>query len=546
MPARLRVAALLAGLAAPVTVSAADPAAKAAPADAIAALIDRHLAADWAARGVHPAAPADDAEFVRRVYLDLIGRAPKAAEARDFIDDPSPTAEKRKALVERLLTMPGFAGHFASATRAAWLPQTLTNVQFFNAGFQFENWLRIRFRDNTPADETVRRLLTVGLTVNAQNAQFRFVQPTDLNDPESQTLVGFYQANEAKAENLGSAVSRLFLGVKLECAQCHDHPHDRYTRDQFWEFAAFFADLNPLPANRPGFVGPTEPQSNKNRLTIPNTEKEVVARFFDGSDPEWSPKRIPREELARWLTTAENPFFARNMANRMWAHFFGFGIQDPVDEPGEHNPPSHPELLADLGKAFAGCGFDNRVLIRGIVRSQAYQLSSKMTHPSQADAKRFARMNLKGLTPGQLFDSLVAATGHREPGFMRQNQFNFNPQPNNPRSQFLNRFSGNDRVTEAHTTILQALMLMNGQFVTDVTSIEKGGVLGAVADLPGWDSRQRVTALFLTTFARNPSPEELDKLASYVDRGGPTGDKKKALADVFWVLLNSPEFLFNH
>ena len=146
----------------------------------------------------------------------------------------------------------------------------------------------------------------------------------------------------------------------------------------------------------------------------------------------------------------------------------------------------------------------------------------------------------------QLFESLVSATGHREPAFMRQNQFGFNAQANNPRSQFVNRFSSNEKVTEANTTILQALMLMNGQFITDVTSLERGEVLGAIIDVPGWDTKQRVTALFLSSFARNPTPEELEKFGSYVDRGGATGDKKKALADVFWVLLNSPEFLFNH
>jgi hypothetical protein len=149
----------------------------------------------------------------------------------------------------------------------------------------------MRFRDNTPADEVVRRLLTVPFTVNTQNRQFRFVQAGP-NDPDGQTLVGFYQANEAKAENLGAAVSRLFLGVKLECAQCHDHPFAPYTKDQFWEFAAFFAEMEPLPANRPGFVSPTQPQSEKNRLTIPNTDKTVVARYFDGSNPEWANDRL--------------------------------------------------------------------------------------------------------------------------------------------------------------------------------------------------------------------------------------------------------------
>lgn len=544
MLTRLRIAVVVAGLAVPAAACAADPGTP-DPADAIAALIDRHLAADWAARGVKPATLADDGEWVRRVYLDLIGRAPKAAETREFLDDPSPTAAKRKALVEKLLSMPGHANHFAAVTRAAWLPQTLNNFQFVGAGVQFENWLRIKFRENAPADEVVRRLLTVPFTVNAQNPMFRFVQAVG-NDPEAQTLIGFYQANEARAENLGSAVSRLFVGVKLECAQCHDHPFAPYTREQFWEFAAFFADLNPLPGTRPGFVGPVQPQVDRNRLRIPNTDKTVIARFFDGTDPAWADNRSPREELARWLTSPQNAYFARNMANRMWAHFFGIGIVDPVDEPGDNNPPSHPELLDELGKAFAEAKFDNRVLIRAITRTQAYQLSSKLTHPTQADGRRFARMNLKGLTPAQLFDSFVAATGHREPAFMRNNQFNLNPQPNNPRSQFFAQFFATEKPTEASTTILQALMLMNGQFITDQTSLEKSEVLAAIIDVPGWDTKQRISALFLTAFARGPSPEELEKFASYVDRGGATGDKKKALADVFWVLLNSPEFLFNH
>ncbi|MBA4064057.1 MAG: hypothetical protein C0501_10160 [Isosphaera sp.] len=547
MSAFIRAAVALAALAAPATAAEPAPAPKpkADPADAIAALIDRHLAADWAARGVRPADPAGDAEFVRRVYLDLVGRAPKVAETRAFLDDPSPN--KRAALVDRLMTLPGYAGHLAAVTRAAWLPQTMTN-QFANAGFQFENWLRTRFRDNTPADEVVRRILTIRFTVNAQNRQFRFVQPADPTDPEAATLVGFYQANEARAENLGSAASRLFVGVKLECAQCHDHPFAPYTREQFWEFAAFFAELNETTAPRPGAVGPPAPPRPglKNTLGIPNTDKTVEARFFDGTSPEWTADRSPRQELADWLTRRDNPFFAKNMANRMWAHFFGFGIQDPVDEPGADNPPSHPQLLEDLGRAFAAAGFDNRALIRGITRSKAYGLSSKLTHPSQADPRRFARMSLKGLTPAQLFDSLVAATGHREPGYMRDYRFGFNAQPDNPRSQFLTRFATNERVTEASTTILQALMLMNGRFVTDVTSIEKGEVLGAIADVPGWSTEQRVSALFLAAFARGPAPEELEVFASYVDRGGATGDKKKALADVFWVLLNSPEFLFNH
>lgn len=543
----LRVYSLLPLVLLPAASSAAELAPSPKPvldADALAAIIDRHLAADWDARGIKPAAPADDAEYARRVYLDLIGRAPKVSELREFLADRDP--HKREKLVERLMSMPSFSAHFASVTRAAWLPQSITNQQFAGFGFQLEAWLRNRYRDNTPADEVVRKLLNAPLRANGLiRGNQRFLQG-DPNDPESFQLLAFYQANEAKPENVGSAVSRLFLGIKLECAQCHDHPFAPYTKEQFWEFAAFFGELSVLPNRRPSEGESKEPQADKNRLTIPGTSTEVVAKFFDGTDPKWSADRTPRRELADWLTRPDNPYFVRNLANRMWAHFFGIGIIDPVDEPGENNLPSHPQLLDELGKAFAAGKFDNRLLIRAITRSRAYQLTSKMSHPTQANPRHFARMNLKGLTPAQLFDTLVAATGHREPGSMRGNTFPGFVQRGNPRSEFLNRFASTDRPTETSTTILQALMLMNGEFIDAQTGLDRSEILGAVADVPGWDTKRRVEAVFLSALARRPASDELEKFSSYVDRGGPTGDKKKALGDVFWVLLNSPEFLFNH
>ncbi|HXD87372.1 MAG TPA: DUF1553 domain-containing protein [Urbifossiella sp.] len=512
-----------------------------ADAAAIAALIDRHLDADWKARGIKPAAPADDAEFARRVYLDVIGRVPKVAELRDFLASGDP--HKREQLVDKLLSMPSHAVHFAATTREAWLPQATSDQQFAFSGMQVENVLRTHFRDNTPADVVVRRLLTRAIPSNPVN-RGRFFQ-TDPNDPESQ-WVGFYQANEWKPDSIGAAASRLFVGIKLECAQCHDHPFAPYTKEQFWEFAAFFAELNLLPSRRPSEAKLTAPQADKNRLTIPNTDKQVVAKFIDGTDPQWSKERSPREELANWLTRPENPYFARNLANRMWAHFFGLGILDPVDEPGENNLPSHPRLLDDLGRAFAAAKFDNRTLIRGITRSKAYGLTSRLSHPTQAHPRSFARMNLKGLTPAQLFDSLVAATGYREDPNFKNNRLAFFPQPGIPRSMYLARFASTDKPTETSTTILQALMLMNGDFIDGQTSIDRSEILGAVVDVPGWNTKRRVATVFLTALAREPSDEELQKYASYVDRGGAANDKKKALGDVFWALLNSPEFLFNH
>jgi len=545
MFARLRFAALIA-LAVPGVASAADIAPPPKPimtADAIAGIIDRHLAADWQARGIQPTAPASDAEFCRRVYLDLVGRAPKVSELRAFLDDTEP--KKRETLVEKLFTLPSHASHLAAVTRAAWLPQTVTNQQFFFFGSQFEVFLRKRYAENTPADLTVRKLLITPLRVNGANGNQRFIQ-ADPNDPESQSLIGFYQANEVKPENAGAAISRLFLGVKLECAQCHDHPFAPYTKEQFWEFAAFFAELNALPNRRPSDTAPAGPQADKNRLNIPNTDKQVIAKFFDGTSPEWNEVMNPRQELAIWLTKPQNPYFAGNLANRMWAHFFGLGILDPVDEPGENNQPSHPALMEELGRAFAAAKFDNRTLMRGIIRSRAYQLTSKLSHPTQTNPRSFARMNLKGLTPAQLFDTLVAATGYRENPQFKNAQFAFFPQANNPRSLFLNRFASTDKPTEASTTILQALMLMNGDFVDSQTASERAEILAAIFEIPGWDTKKRVETVFLTALARMPSPEELEKFASYVDRAGADDKKRLALGDVFWVLLNSPEFLFNH
>jgi hypothetical protein len=357
-------------------------------------------------------------------------------------------------------------------------------------------------------------------------------------------LAGFYQTNEVKPELLGSAISRLFLGTKLECAQCHDHPFAPYSKQQFWEFAAFFGEFTPLPPVPPTFVGPLTPQYEKNRVTIPNTDRTVEAKYFDGGLPEWVDSRTPREELARWLTAPDNPFFARNLANRTWAKFFGVGLIDPVDEPGDANPPSHPELLDELSRAFVASGFDNRFLVRAITRTRAYQLGSRMTHPTQADPRRFARMNMKALSGNQIYDSFLIATGAKEQVQPREQFFDFNNQF--PRNQFRTAFPTALKPTEAQTSILQALMLMNGQLVADQTSLDRSEILAAVIDAPFLDSGKKVEALFLAAVTRPPTDDERERYASYIDRGGPSGDKKKAVADVFWVLLNSTEFLFNH
>jgi hypothetical protein len=246
------------------------------------------------------------------------------------------------------------------------------------------------------------------------------------------------------------------------------------------------------------------------------------------------------------MTAADNPYFARAAANRLWAHFFGVGIIDPVDDLGTDNLPSHPELLDELAAELARHRFDLKFLVRAITASKTYQLTSAATHESQNEPQAFARMMLKGLTPEQVFDSLVTATGYREarpgeavpPGFLN---------PGTARAEFLSKFANSsDKRTEHQTSILQALSLMNGKFVADATGLQSSGTLGALLDVPFMDNRGRLDALYLAALSRPMRPQEAARLVPYVNKGGPSGDSRKALADVYWALLNSSEFILNH
>jgi hypothetical protein len=499
----------------------------------LAEKIDALLAAGWATEGVVPAAVADDAEFLRRVSLDLIGRIPTVHEARTFLADKS--AGKRARLVESLLASPGFANHFAAVYRDAILPEAGGNIQIRFLAGNFEAWLRQKFAANTPYDKLVTELLTA--------SSARQGQPQQFGNPQANPLA-FYTAAENKPENLAAATSRLFLGVKLECAQCHNHPFAKWKQEQFWNLAAFFAGLQ--QQGQRGFAGQVIDGADKREITIPGKEKTVPTLFLDGSKPVYKTGTSTRAVLAEWITAADNPFFAKAAVNRLWAHFFGVGFVEPIDEMGDENRPARPELLNELSRQFIAAGYDVKFLIRAITGSRAYQLTSAASHASQEEPQAFARMSLKGMSAEQLFDSLTIATGWRDGTPVNQRQFAaFGG--GNIRADFLARFSNaGDKRTEYQTSILQALSLMNGRFTADVTDIEKSMTLAAIVDAPFLNTAGRVEALYLATLSRAPRAEELRRLTAYVDAGGPRKDSKAALADVFWALLNSSEFFLNH
>jgi len=498
---------------------------------ALSARIDALINTRLAAEKVKPAPSADDAEFFRRIYLDVVGRTPDCSEVEDFLDNHDP--EKRQGTVERLLGEPGYVKHSINVWRSLLLPQN-NNQQLQFLVPNFERWLREKFQDNAAYDDMVREILISPLSS---------MQPTrrQMAEPPRESPVAFYQANELKPENLAGSTSRLFLGIKLECAQCHNHPHAQWTRNQFWEFASFFAGVEPRGAG-PAAGGREVPE--RRSLKIPGTEKIVLARFLDGKEPQWLPGMQPRAALAVWITASNNDYFARAAVNRIWAQFFGIGLVEPVDDLSDQNPPSHPELLDLLARQFAANHHDIKYLIRALAGSQAYQRTSALTDPSQNDPRLFARMSVKGLSPEQLFDALVQATGFQESGPApdpRLGQFE-----TNTRARFLARFGNQEKRTEYHTSILQALALMNGDLIRDVTSLERSRTLAAVADMYSGNSANALQTLYLQTLGRKPQAEERDRLIRYIDSGGPKNDRKAALADVFWALLNSAEFFLNH
>jgi hypothetical protein len=501
-------------------------------AKALADAIDRLLAAKWAEANVRPAPPADDAEYLRRVYLDLVGKTPTAAQARDFLDDTNP--DKRSQLVEALLDSPAYLSHATEVYRALLLPEAETDFQIRALTPTFEAWLHRKIVDEAGYDQIIREVLTVRLGSQGRRAGM----PNDRGAEPSP--LAYYVAKDAKPENLAAGTARTFLGIRLECAQCHNHKFDHWKREEFWGLAAFFAGVS--RQGKDEAHGAIREVADRRELPIPDTKQIVKAAFLDGKQPQWGRRGGGRELLAGWVTAPDNPFFARAAVNRVWARFFGTGIVDPVDDFREDNPPSHPELLDMLAKEFRSHAYDLKYLIRAITATKVYGLTSAVGRSELAPANLFAAMPVRTLSPGQLFEALGQATGFREgsdPNFFYAET---------AKDRFVQLFTNRDeKVTEGETTILQALDLMNGALMAGVTSLESGDTLTAIAEAPYLDTRGRIETLYLAGLTRRPRPDEMERLVKYVDGSGTKdADRAKALADVFWVLLNSPEFRFNH
>jgi hypothetical protein len=487
---------------------------------ALTARIDAVLAARWVEAKVKPAAIADDGEFLRRVSLDLIGKIPTAAEARDFLDDPS--QGKRAALVERLLESPAYTTRATEIWRRLLLPEADTEDLGRQVAGDFEAWLRKKVIEEAGYDRIVREILTAKLVgTNGEMTVGRAVP----------SPAAYYTAKESKPENLATGVARVFLGIRLECAQCHNHPFAQWKREQFWSLAAFFAGVAPDPQQN-GVVSRREREGAPIReLTIPGTKKVVKATHLDGSAPAWRPRADTREILAEWVTRADNPYFSRAVVNRVWARFFGVGLVEPVDDLDGASASELGGLRDELAGQFRAHGYNLKFLIRVLTGTQAYNLSS-VANSADTSTAIFAGMPVRGLSPGQLFDSLTQATG---------------AEAGEAKARFVELFtSRDDRPVEAETTIIQALYMMNGAYIDGATNPESSRALGALVKAPFFDTPGRIETLFLATLTRRPKADELAHLMPFVERKKSAEDQAKALADIFWAILNGPEFHLNH
>jgi len=485
--------------------------------------IDEHVYAKLQNLRIPPAEKADDAVFVRRIYLDILGVLPTIEETRAFLEDDNPG--KRAELIDTLLERPEFVDLWAMKWAEALQVRT-TNSLDAKGMHRYNDWLRETVAENVPADQFVYDLLTASGGTFTEPASNFYVLETDPNQ-------------------IGENVAQVFFGIRLQCAQCHDHPFERWTMDDYYSFSSFFAQV--------GRKGDSDPREqvifNRGSGSVRNLrDNSVMQPAFLGEGPAEVGGRDRREVLAEWLTSDENPWFARNLANRVWAHFLGRGIIDPVDDVRVSNPPSHPLLLDALAERLIDYRYDMRALIRDITNSNTYQQSTRPRTPGIRDERNFAYATIRRMPAEQLLDAISMVT---------ETHVKFNALPlgaravqtanGNTGNYFLDVFGRPDRASactcdrEEDPTLAQTLHLINGATIEQAITAENGLLARLEAEEKPVDAV--IEDLYLAAFARYPTDDEVSALAAHVEE---SEDTKAALEDILWSLLNAKEFVFMH
>jgi hypothetical protein len=502
------------------------------------AVVDRFTQKKWQQLGIMPSEPCTDNQFVRRAYLDITGTLPTPAQVTAFVEDKGP--DKRDRLVDALLETPEYAYTFANKWADILRVKRGNNQPTRAYGtFAFHEWLREALAADMPYDEFAREILGA---VGDETRDPPVVWYKDMRTPDQ------FVDNTAQ----------VFLGVRLACAQCHHHPYEKYSQDDYWGMAAFFGRVGRknlpvagLAMNQQQQRTVIFTQSNGNVINK-RTNRPAVMRPLDGAPVQASAGDDPRHALLDWMTDAKNPFFARAVVNRYWAHFFGRGIVDPLDDMRVTNPPSNPELLDALAQDFVKHGYSLKHLVRTICTSATYQLSSMPNEFNKYDTHAYARYYPKRLTAEVLYDAVTQVTGSPTP-FPGLPADAHAPRralmlPDESfQSYFLDVFGRPqrlsacecERVSEAN--LAQVLHLLNSDEVQNKLS-RPGGRADELARDPRPDA-DKVDEMFLWAVGHKAAEAKRQQALEHISRH--TKDKKAAYENILWALINTKEFLFN-
>ena len=504
--------------------------------------VDTHVFAKLKELRIEPSDLCTDAEFIRRLFLDACGILPTASEVNAFVADTN--AKKREKLIDAVLARSEFNDYWALQ-----LGDLLQNrkerdhdVRGTKGVRQFHDWLRKQVAANRPWDDIARDILTATGS-NADNP-----------------AVGYYivtvgEQRHGENSEAPESIAQAFLGTRIGCAKCHNHPLERYTQDDFYHFAAFFSRVK--LDRKEAKAGPTmlrvsHPDQNQNKTPVgvsqPRTGVFMKPQPLDRTAGKVEPGDDPRAALAKWITDPSNEYFAGAMVNRVWKHYMNVGLVEPVDDLRATNPPTNPALWGAMKKEFVEKKFDLRALMRAVLNSRAYQLSSSTRTGNETDARLYSHYYARRLPAEVLLDAICDATGVPEkfdgyPVGVRAVQV---PDPGSV-SYFLRAFGRSDRVTACacervgDVTLPSVLHLIGGDTVTNKLSSSSGWLAKRLKDEK--DDAKLTDELFLRVYSRKPTADESAKVTEFLkDKSLP---RDELYRDLFWALLNSKEFLFN-
>ena len=488
--------------------------------------VDTHVHAKLHKLRIYPSDLCSDEVFARRVYLDIAGVLPTEEERMTFLDNQDPG--KREALVTRLLDRKEFTEmwvmKWAELLQIRSTGNNANQVSYKSALLWYE-WLRDKVANNQPFNRIIYELLS------ARGGTFK-----------SPATNYFKLENDVKKRT--ENVAQVFMGTRIQCAQCHNHPFDRWTQDDYYSFASFFSQIGRKRAEDPRETIVFNSRGGEVRHPVGN--RVMKPKFLGGVTPDLKGKDR-RVAMANWLVSAENPFFATNLANMVWAHFFGKGIIDEVDDVRVSNPPANAELLNELGRRFTEYKYDFKRLVRDICTSRTYQLATQTNSSNESDTRNFSHASLRRIRSEILLDCITQVTN-------TSNKFRGLPRgaravqiaDGSTTNYFLQAFGRAKRETvcscevQMEPNLSQALHLINGSTVEQ--KISQGGLIKARLDEKK-TSDEIIEELYLRCFSRRPVEKELASLKS-IQASAPS--QKEFLDDLFWSLLNSREFLFNH